>query len=704
MTNRPLIGLVLAVLLEASHWTKFRWDFDDEACSRAWQFTSIGIGLATVLIWLDGDRYTALPNLLTWLPPLLLPMQFVQSFGLRNSMPLNTFSFLAKHRRKRNRRLGLTEATIFINFGNVYFVIALVSATLGSRSNANNWAFLLGVVGLTGWRLLSSTRSRPTALILSLIVAGGIAVAGQIGIEKAEDWLSNRSAGGFEKKFSPTSVSTMIGKPGLVQQSSDIIWRLAPQAKTSPPRLLRIATYNNYRAPSWETQRVSLLDFKDVDLAGTGADAYYRLKENADANAVSPSLPRFSLRGAAAEETPLPLPGDAASLKDFALDGIERNTFGCIRVYPKESVIEGVVLWKGGTNPDAPPLAYEDLKVPIYERRTIRRIAGEIGLLEPSLASTWNNPQTVPEAEWNISRYEPPEIPPIFQHKEKVRARSFQEKLALIREFFLQNFTYSRELYIVASSKPKHRSRTGIGQFLTNNRSGHCEYFATATVLLLREAGIPARYATGFAVMERNQKHNEYVIRGTHGHAWCRVWDKSAGVWIDFDTTPPSWTGQATPPNSSTQWFSDAVMRIREDFFLWRNRPQNRLAVTFIMSAIALGVIAFVMKRLWRSKRRLETRAAFNNYEGPAIRTPLHDLEPHARKYLGFRPLGQPFAEWLVQLRPSIGDSAVLDEAIALHQRLRFDPQPPPAGELERLSELVTQLSVILKRRPHRVG
>ncbi|MBT8330725.1 MAG: transglutaminase-like domain-containing protein, partial [Deltaproteobacteria bacterium] len=39
-----------------------------------------------------------------------------------------------------------------------------------------------------------------------------------------------------------------------------------------------------------------------------------------------------------------------------------------------------------------------------------------------------------------------------------------------------------------------------IENFLTRSRSGHCEYFATATVLLLRQAGIPARYARGYSV------------------------------------------------------------------------------------------------------------------------------------------------------------------------------------------------------------
>jgi len=283
------------------------------------------------------------------------------------------------------------------------------------------------------------------------------------------------------------------------------------------------------------------------------------------------------------------------------------------------------------------------------------------------------------------------------------RPQSLTEKLALIRSWFHEHFKYSRDLTI-ASSTYVATSPTGIGQFLTTTRVGHCEYFATATTLLLREAGVPARYTTGFALVERDFKRKEFVIRGTHGHAWCRVWNNDAGVWLDFDTTPPEWMGSATPAMSSTQWFNDGLKRLREDFFLWRNRPRNHLAVTLIMSSIALGVTAFVVKRLWRSKQRVENLAKFAAYEGPVIHTPLHDLEPQARKHLGYRPLGQPFAEWLLRLRPFLSDMSLLDEAITLHQRLRFDPAPAHPEERERLTELVNQLGAALKRGRNRLA
>ena len=146
------------------------------------------------------------------------------------------------------------------------------------------------------------------------------------------------------------------------------------------------------------------------------------------------------------------------------------------------------------------------------------------------------------------------------------------------------------------------------------------------------------------------------------------------------------------------QRFNDQVKRIREDFFLWRNRPANRLAASLIMSAIALGVLAFIVKRLWKSKRRLEAATISNGYEGPVTATPLNALEQPAEKRLGSRPLGQPLGEWLVGLRPLLTDADLLAEAIELHQRLRFDPQPRVPAESDRLTELAKQLELEIKR------
>lgn len=661
MTDKLLLGVLLALIVESAHLLKFRWDFTEESASRAWQFTTLGIALAAVLIFLDETPYMALPYLLTWLPPLLLPMQFIQSFGLRDSLPLSTFSFLAKHRHKRNLRLGLIEEPIHINFGNVYFVAALIAATLGKLTNTWPYSlvFLPGIIVLTGWRLLSASHSRPLALVAALIVAGCISFAGQIGLDELADWLGNR--GPNRSPFSPNSATTMIGRPGKVELSPDIIWRLRPQETPFKPSLLRTGTYSSFHGSTWVNQRVS--EFKDLkSTEPVKGEIYYLLREDlqpeAQKEAISRELPRFSLRGTAFAETPLPLPGDTASLLDFELDGIESNSFGTVRVFPKRSVIEGTVLWKGRTNPDSPPVAKDDLSTPNIEQETLQAVVRELGLAGEA---------------------------------------TLQDKLGTLRTWFLENFKYSTSLSI-SSSNYLATSQSALSQFLRTNHSGHCEYFATAATLLLREAGVPARYAIGYAVAERDLKRGEYVIRGTHGHAWCRVWDEPSGQWIDFDATPPSWLATASPTSTATQKFNDALKRLREDFSLWRNRPANKLAASWVMLGIVLAIVAFITRKLWRSKRRLETVEKAIRYDGTILRTPLNAIERQAEKRLGIRPQGQPFAAWLMRLHPSLTDSRLLEEAVELHQRLRFDPEPPQPSQLERLTELAGQLTAAIRR------
>ena len=164
---------------------------------------------------------------------------------------MSTFSFLAKHRHKRNLRLGLIEQPIHINFGNVYFVTTLIAATLGSQSNTwpYSLAFLPGIIVLTGWRLLAASRSRPLALVAALIVAGCISLAGQLGLDELADWFGNR--GPSRSPFNPNSVSTMIGRPGKVELSPDIVWRLRPLENSARPTLLRTGTYNTFHGSTW---------------------------------------------------------------------------------------------------------------------------------------------------------------------------------------------------------------------------------------------------------------------------------------------------------------------------------------------------------------------------------------------------------------------------------------------------------------------
>lgn len=654
MTGRPFLGLVLSLVVEGRHWTRIRWEFDDAACGRVWQFTVAGVALAATLIWLEGNRYNALPTLLAWMPALLMPMQFVQSYGLREALPVGELSFLARRRQERNQRFGIVDPGGTFQFGNVMFITAMLAASVGK--NSSSWLFLPGVLVLGGWMLMSAGRGRLWLLLPLLTMTGVLAYGGRIALERAEEWLGGTGDHG-RGAFNPNFSSTMIGSPGPVRQSPDIVWRLWPAPGTAPPRLLRTATFNTYLGTNWQNQRVPALDFDDLLTRLIDDEVYYML-EDVEYETFPGNLPWYMLRGTVAAESPLPLAGDAAALRDFELDGVERNSFGSVRVFPRHPVIEGRVYWRGHVSPESPPLPHEDLRIPIAERDVVRDTLESLGI---------------------------------------DAATPFDEKLARVRGFFLNSYRYTLSPEIRHGS---HRARgpTAIARFLTDERAGHCEYFATAAALLLRDAGVPTRYVTGYAVMERDARRGGYVIRGTHGHAWCRVWNPTSGVWVDFDPTPPAWLGAVGGHPALVQRFHDAFKRLREDFYLWRNRTENRLLVTWGMLFAGIVLTVFIARRLWRSRRELDRESNDEGYGGEVVRTPLHSLEKFARKRLGERPPGLPFAMWLSRMRDAMPDAEKLDRAIAIHQRLRFDPEPPAPDDLHLLVGLVDELRNHLRR------
>lgn len=79
--------------------------------------------------------------------------------------------------------------------------------------------------------------------------------------------------------------------------------------------------------------------------------------------------------------------------------------------------------------------------------------------------------------------------------------------------------------------------RTPLDAFLFETRRGHCEFFASAMAVMLREIGIPARLATGYSLGERNPLTGYYEVRVLDGHAWVEAWFAGRG-WVMFEPTP----------------------------------------------------------------------------------------------------------------------------------------------------------------------
>ncbi len=78
--------------------------------------------------------------------------------------------------------------------------------------------------------------------------------------------------------------------------------------------------------------------------------------------------------------------------------------------------------------------------------------------------------------------------------------------------------------------------RDSVDEFLFDQKAGFCEHFSAAFVVLMRNAGIPARVVTGFAGGSRNPFGDYWVVRRMDAHAWAEVWLPQRG-WVRVDPT-----------------------------------------------------------------------------------------------------------------------------------------------------------------------
>lgn len=76
-----------------------------------------------------------------------------------------------------------------------------------------------------------------------------------------------------------------------------------------------------------------------------------------------------------------------------------------------------------------------------------------------------------------------------------------------------------------------------LEDFLFQQTSGHCEYFASAAAILLRLGGVPTRYVNGFLGGEWNDIGGHITVRDNRAHSWVEAYYDGFG-WSRVDATP----------------------------------------------------------------------------------------------------------------------------------------------------------------------
>lgn len=105
------------------------------------------------------------------------------------------------------------------------------------------------------------------------------------------------------------------------------------------------------------------------------------------------------------------------------------------------------------------------------------------------------------------------------------------EKAVWLIQYLKQNYSYSTDVQDKNVADP-------MRHFFLRSKKGHCEYFSTAFIVMLRYSGVPARQVMGYHSGELNNYGNYIAVRQSDAHSWAEIYFNGLG-WVRFDPTPP---------------------------------------------------------------------------------------------------------------------------------------------------------------------
>ncbi|MFM7855475.1 MAG: DUF4129 domain-containing transglutaminase family protein, partial [Flammeovirgaceae bacterium] len=131
------------------------------------------------------------------------------------------------------------------------------------------------------------------------------------------------------------------------------------------------------------------------------------------------------------------------------------------------------------------------------------------------------------------------------------------DKVLAVRDFFLQRNQNGKRVFRYtlkagAVDDPNIPSSKMLYDFLFKTHAGYCTYYAGASHFMLRALGIPTRFTTGFATVNRSDKNKGwYWFYASQAHAWTQVYFPGYG-WLDFDMTIGNEDQQSAPKPDGT--------------------------------------------------------------------------------------------------------------------------------------------------------
>lgn len=652
-----IVGLALAAMLEGTRLVTPRWELSDEDFKRIWMFSLLAMLAGLIFAFNLNQGPSGVANLaydpnvpeaqrnlsnasgrtaiagVRWAPMIFFLFAAAFCLSSRREIPLQTLSPFFWRNRERSRKAGVTlPPGRTFNPAYLYFSMCLVAASTHPETSAG---FFGGFTALTAWALWPFRPRRYGLAVWGLMLglALGLGFGGHVGLTKLQQLITGYSPGWMADLMSrgrvdPTRNKTALGEIGRLAQSGQILIRLKTPVGVGPPTLLREAAYVKYSSPWWTTVATNRT-FEDVGVEASLTT--WRLAAGpARARDVQIASYLPGRRGL------LPLPTDAYRLDDLNVDFLKTNGLGAVWGQGPGLVIFNA--WYGSDQVnDAPPdwSTNQDLQVPHEELAALDQVIAELQAdgLDP------------------------------------------EAKIRRVEQYFVTH-DYKYTIWQRPPPAQPGDTETPLARFLLHTHEGHCEYYATATTLLLRRLGIPARYTIGYLVHEQSGP-GRYVVRSRDGHAWVRVWDTPRQTWVDVDTTPASRNLIEAQRASVFQFLSDGWSWLWFQFskFRWGQTNWRQYLLWALVPVLAL-LLFQIFYRALRRRARPQTAISTVIFR-PGLDSDFYQVERRLGPVIGVRRPEEPLALWLERAAvapPLAGLQDLLRQMLTWHYRYRFDP------------------------------
>jgi len=634
------IALILALILESARRVKTRFELQPSDFNKFVDISTVLLA-GTIVVALTMEKEKANLILLKWLPLIFFPIIAAQEFSVKGRMDIKSFFLVA--RKKVEMRFYETKE---IDVSYIYAFFCILSSAF---ANTKGYVYFFSVAVFFVWGLWQ-IRSRRVPLVgwsLCMLIVILLGYEGQATVRKIGRSISNRIMSYYARyhMIDPFKTYTALGEIGDLKFSDEIVLRVSfDDYVPGKPYLLHNATYNRFASSNWFAK----YGFERIE--GKQNGTFWQV--NPPKNNSQKMTLYFRLQKGKAV---LSLPPGVIDISEMKAGGCEKNALQVIRIEDGPSLIKAVVSHTGSSFYDALPEP-EDIFIPIKERSFLEATAQKLGL----------------------------------------ENKSEEEILKTIHTFFSSEFTYSLDL------KGKGKSQTPLENFLVNTKAGHCEFFATATVLLLRQSGLPARYATGVIAHEYSPLEGRLVVRLRDAHAWTKVFVN--GQWRNFDTTPSSslnLDSEKIPTSlledilsffgfKLSQLRHETGAKLMETYGLWLTLPLGLILVLRLKKA---GQIKRVgeQDRPAKGKNRKEKPTGFYRIEEILIEKGFPRY-PH-----------ETYASWLKRIFHHLDDKAMTDSLFLVlkqHNQWRFGKPEHMEEQKRKLNKGVTVLMEKLSAMP----